>query len=195
MPKANAPTLAASTLLNVPLTERLLAAAMERGADFAEVFVERTETTSVVLEEEKVKSAQSGLAQGVGIRVLSGAKAGYAYSDDFDEEALFRAAKTAALIARGGGSESAFKVSRAPSPTFYRLDEHLSSIALAKKRDLVLRANKAARAFDKRVRQVNAAYSDSTKRIMVANTRGHLAEDTQDLSRLSVQVVVEGKKG
>ena len=73
------------------LVERLLSAAMERGAEFAEVYVERAVQTAVVLEEERIKSAQTGLSQGVGIRVIAGAKVGYSYSDDLDEEALFRA--------------------------------------------------------------------------------------------------------
>ncbi len=189
------PKVSSTTLLPISLVERLLGAAMERGADFAEVFAERNESTAVVLEEQKVKSAQSGLAQGVGIRVISGVKIGYAYSDDLDDEALFRAAKTAAFIAQGGGSERSFKVSRTPLPSFYQVKTPLSTVDLLCKRDLVVRADKAARAFDKRVRQVSATYADSTKRILVANTRGHLAEDTQDLCRMGVSVVVEGKKG
>jgi TldD protein len=72
------------SLLSIPVCERLLSAAMERGAEFAEVYVERNEFTAVTLEEDKVKSAQNGLSQGVGVRVISGAKVGYAYSDDLD---------------------------------------------------------------------------------------------------------------
>lgn len=182
-------------LLAVPQVERLLSAAMERGGDFAEVYVERTVTTAVVLEEHKIKSAQSGLQQGVGVRVVSGAKVGYAYSDDLDEEALLRAARTAAMIAQGTGSEKSFNVARVPLPMFYRTDQHLKDIEVARKAALVVRANKAATAYDKRVKQVIATYADSTKRVMVANTNGHLAMDTQDLCRLSVHVVAEGKKG
>ena len=85
----------ASPLLPPGLLERLLAEAMGRGADFAEVYVERTSTTAVVLEESRIKSAQVGLVQGVGVRVITGAKVGYAYSDDWDEPALLRAARTA----------------------------------------------------------------------------------------------------
>ncbi len=182
-------------LLPLSLVERLLSAAMERGAEFAEVYVERNENTAVVLDEKKVKSAQAGLSQGVGLRVIAGAKVGYAYSDDLEDEALFRAAHTAAFIAHGGGSEQSFKVSRTPLPTFYRLTDHLASIAVEKKRDLVVRANRAAHAYDKRIKQVMASYADSTKRVLVANTLGHLAEDTQDLCRISVMAVAEGKKG
>lgn len=181
-------------LLPLPVVERLLSAGMARGADFAEVYVERNEFTAVTLEEHKVKSAQNGLSQGVGVRVISGAKVGYAYSDDLDEKALLRAAQTAAFIAHGGGSERAFDVRRTPLPTFYRLDEHLAQVDVAKKRDLVVRANKAAHAFDKRVKQVMCTWADSTKRVLVANSLGRLAEDTQDLCRLSTMVVVEGAK-
>ena len=148
-------------LLPVQLCERLLSAGMERGADFAEVYVERNEFTAVTLEEDKVKSAQNGLSQGVGVRVISGAKVGYAYSDDLDEEALFRAARTAAFIAHGGGSERAFHVTRTPLPTFYRLGDHLADVEVALKRDLVVRANKAARAYDKRIKQVMCSWADS----------------------------------
>ncbi|MBS1151558.1 MAG: tldD [Myxococcaceae bacterium] len=183
------------TLLSVPLIERLLSAAMEKGGEFAEVYVERNESCAVVLEEKKVKSAQAGLSQGVGVRVIAGSKVGYAYSDDLDDEALFRAARTAALIAQGGGSEQAFNVARTALPTFYRLVTPLANVGVEEKVALVVRANKAAHAYDKRVKQVIATYADSTKRVLVANTQGRLAEDTQDLCRLATHVVAEGKKG
>src|SRR4051812_17133429 len=175
--------------------ERLLAAAMERGGDFAEVYVERAETTAVVLEERRVKNAQTGLSQGVGIRVIAGAKVGYAYSDDLEDEALMRAAHTAALIAHGGGAAEAVRVSRVPTPTFYRVSPRLADIEVAKKADLVRRADRAAHAFDRRVAQVTATYADVSKRIWIANTAGRFAEDAQDLCRLGVHVVARGKKG
>jgi TldD protein len=177
------------------LIEKLLSRAMSRGADFGEVYVERAQFTAVVLEEQKIKSATSGISQGVGVRVVAGAKVGYAYSDDLDEEALFRAAETAALIAQSTGSDQAFPVSRVAAPSYYRVTTPLSEIEVARKADLVSRANKAAHAFDARVKQVIATYADTTKRIWVANTENRFASDVQDLCRLGVHVVAEGKKG
>jgi TldD protein len=188
----------ARPLLPPHLVERLLAAAMSRKGELAEVYMERTVTTAVLLEEMRIKSAQTGLSQGIGVRVVFGSKVGYAYSDDLDEKALFRAAQTAALIAEGGGSSQSFDVkrmSRVPSPTHYRVTLPLSEVDVALKAGLVTRANKAARAHDARVRQVTATYADSTKQIWVANTLGRFSEDVQDLCRLSVQVVAEGKGG
>ncbi|MCI0569806.1 MAG: metallopeptidase TldD-related protein [Myxococcaceae bacterium] len=178
----------------MPLIERLLAAAMARGGEFAEVYVERSVTTAVVLDEERIKSAQMGLSQGVGVRVVSGAKVGYAYSDDLDEPALLRAAGTAALIAQAQGSERSFRVSRTPAPSYYRVPTPLADVDVARKADLVKRADATARAHDRRVRQVMASYADVTKRVAIANTDGRYSEDTQDLCRLNVTVVAEAKK-
>jgi TldD protein len=183
------------SLVPLPLVERLLSVAMARGADFAEVYAERSETSAVVFDEEKVKSAQGGVSQGVGVRVIAGAKVGYAYSDDLDDDALLRAAQTAAFIADGGGSDRGYHVTRRPLPSFYRVHPPLAEVNVSAKRDLVVRANTAARAFDPRITQVMASFADSTKRIMVANTLGVFAEDTQDLCRISTSVVAASSTG
>ncbi len=168
---------------------------MQRGADFAEVYGERTEFTAVTLDENKIKSIQYGISMGVGIRVIAGSKIGYAYSDDLDEEALCRTAEAASRIAHQGGSAKPFSVSPVALPSFYRVEEPLAAVAVDAKRDLLARANRSARAFDPRVRQVVASYADSTKQIFIANTDGRCAQDTQDLCRISTVVVSEGKRG
>ncbi|MFN7131508.1 MAG: metalloprotease TldD [Myxococcales bacterium] len=182
-------------LLPLPTIERLLALGMSRGAEFAEVYVELATSTAIALDEKKIKSAQMGISQGVGVRVVSGAKVGYAYSDDLDDEALERTAKTAALIAAGGGSEQSFRVSRAIAPRFYNVDPPLANVEVERKVALLKRAEATARREDSRVTQVTGSYADTTKRIAVANTEGRYSEDQQDLCRLHVSVVVVGKNG
>src|SRR5262249_9011271 len=146
-------------LLSPGLMERLLATAMARGGEFAEVYVERAVSTAVSLDERKIKSAQTGLIQGVGVRGISNGRVGYAYSDDLEEKALIHAAGTAALIAQGPGADSAFKVSREPAPSFYRVPSALAEIDVRLKTDLVRRADKAAHAFDPRIKQVIVTYA------------------------------------
>src|SRR5258708_24508239 len=95
------PAPAPARLLPLPLVEQLLGAASARGAEFAEVYVERSTTTAVSLDEGKIRSAQVGSVTGVGIRAIRGAQVGYAYSDPLHATALLRTAQTAALIADG----------------------------------------------------------------------------------------------
>jgi len=196
MPKAvRKPAAARAPLLALTLVEKLLSAAMSRGAEFAEVYVERSTTTAVSLDEGKVRSAQVGAVTGVGVRAIRGAQVGYAYSDDLDEAALLRTAQTAALIAEGNREPGPVALSRTPLPTYYQVKQPLAAIDVSRKIELVREADAAARAHDRRIKQVMAGYADQTREILVANTLGHLAEDRQDLCRLGVSCVAFGKGG
>ncbi|MHB8421046.1 MAG: TldD/PmbA family protein [Myxococcales bacterium] len=175
--------------------ERLLSLAMDRGADFAEVYAERTERTGLSLEEGRIRSSQFGIDQGIGIRAISGAKVGYAYSDDLEPSALEAAARTAAHIAAAPRQAPPPRLRRIAAPTHYRVLEPLASAAIERKVDLVLRGDRAARSYDHRIGQVFGSYADQTRSICVGNTEGHFAEDVQDLCRLHFQVVATGKKG
>jgi TldD protein len=181
-------------LLPLPLVERLLSAAMARGAEFAEVYVEKATSTAVRLDEGQIKSAQSGSITGVGVRAIRGAQVGYAYSDDLEEDALLRTAQTAALIADGNREPGPVNMARQPLPTYYQVRTPLADVDVARKIELVKAADAAARAYDRRIKQVMGGYADETREILVANTMGHLAEDRQDLCRLGVQCVAFGKK-
>src|SRR3970040_72138 len=81
--------------------ERYLAAALSAGGDYADLYFEYTFSTSISLDESLVKSASQGILAGCGVRVVSGERTGYAYTDDLAPERILHAARTAALIASG----------------------------------------------------------------------------------------------
>ena len=83
--------------------EHYLGLALSRGGDYADLYFEYRTTSSVHLEESIVKTATRGISVGVGIRVLSGEKTGYAYSDDLSRDKIERSALTAAHIAASAG--------------------------------------------------------------------------------------------
>ncbi len=65
------------------------------------------------------------------------------------------------------------------------------SLDLAARLELILRADRAARAYDPRVVQVRAGYAEELRRILVAGSDGAFASDTQPLCRLSVFVIAK----
>src|SRR2546427_11616420 len=79
--------------------EAYLSEALSRGGDYADLYFEYRVNHSIVLEENIIKSATKGVNLGVGVRVISGEKTGYAYSDDLNRENVIKAARTAAFIA------------------------------------------------------------------------------------------------
>src|SRR5262245_66611264 len=115
------PDLAA--LLPRELVSELVALGTSAGAEFAEVYGEVTVQSGFTLEEDRLKTSQYSVLQGVGVRAVHGEQTGYAYADGFAPSDLREAARVAARIARDGASASrdrggprAFHVVDAPAP-------------------------------------------------------------------------------
>src|ERR1700693_966440 len=81
--------------------ENYLSDALSRGGDYADVYFEYLATSSISIDESIVKSATQGVSLGVGVRVISGERTGYAYSDDLDPDKIRKAARVGACIASG----------------------------------------------------------------------------------------------
>src|ERR1700712_1200191 len=81
--------------------ESYLADALSQGGDYADIYFEYLATSMIAMDESIVKTATQGVSLGVGVRVISGERTGYAYSDDLSAEKIKHAAQVAALIASG----------------------------------------------------------------------------------------------
>src|SRR5438067_7573484 len=91
--------------------ESYLGEALSRGGDYADLYFEYRINRSIVLEEQIIKSATKGVNLGVGVRVISGEKTGYAYSDDLNRENVVKAARTAAFIANASNDGGKIEIS------------------------------------------------------------------------------------
>ena len=147
--------------------------------------------TALGVDEQIVKSASQGTSAGCGIRVLSGERTGYAYTDNLSPERLLHAARTAALIASGPAKQPVQGFVEAPDANLYPVPLGGYDLDLAARLELILRADRAARAFDPRIVQVRASYSEELRRILIAASDGAFASDTQPLCRLNVFVIAK----
>ena len=87
-------------MLDESVFAELVGRALRRGGDFADVFCEHRRTLSYRLQDGRIHDASYGVTLGVGVRVVVGESAGYAYSDDLGDDALKATADAASLIAR-----------------------------------------------------------------------------------------------
>src|ERR1041384_2973708 len=101
--------------------ERYLAAALSAGGDYADLYFEYLSSTSLMVDESMVKSASQGISAGCGVRVVSGERTGYAYTDDLSPERILHAARTAALIASGPAKTPSVGFQQKPSRSLYPL--------------------------------------------------------------------------
>src|SRR5436309_7454968 len=88
--------------------ETHLSEALSHGGDYADLYFEYLQTSSISIDESIVKSAMQGVSMGVGVRVISGERTGYAYSDDLSPEKIRKAAGVAAHIASGPSKDENF---------------------------------------------------------------------------------------
>jgi len=184
-----------ATLVEKDVLQRVLAEAMGRGAEFAEVFVEDRTTSSAVLDQRRIEELSSGRDRGAGIRVVVGDTTGFAHTADLSEHGLMAAAQAAAAVARhGGGGVREVKLGA--------LSEHRTMARLmpgevdkARKIDLLRLADDAARSEGGSISQVQVGIGDSTRRFVVANSEGVFASDEQVRTRFNVSCVASGDSG
>jgi len=172
--------------------DRLLATALARGGDYADLYFEYKVANAVNIEEQIVKQAAKSIAQGVGVRVIVGDKTGYAYTDEITFEAIARAAETASHIARAGGSRQIAGVNVTPNTlNLYPVETPVSRVELNRKIDLIKQGDSVARAFDRRIREVQSSINDEMKYVMIATSDGRLAGDVQPLARFGITCIAD----
>jgi TldD protein len=176
--------------------ESYLSEALGAGGDYADLYFEYVATSNLSIDEGIVKSAVQGVSLGVGVRVISDERTGYAYSDDLNPEKIRKAARVAACIASGPSKvdKTGFQ-GEGRRRDLYPLVTPPSEASLAARVELVKRADRAARAADSRVFQVQANYADSLRDVLVATSDGVLSTDRQPLARLGVSVLARERDG
>src|SRR5256885_14848432 len=126
--------------LTISDVEAYLNEALSRGGDCADLYFEYRINHSIVLEEQIIKSATKGVNIGVGVRVISGEKPGYAYSDDLNRENILKAARTAAFIANASAAGGSLRVPTPPNQerNLYPIPIYPAELEIAQKISLLL---------------------------------------------------------
>ncbi len=177
--------------------ERTLGAALERKADYADLYFEYRSAEGLSLEDSIVNRTSKSLSHGVGVRVCAEDRTGYAYSDEVTVDRMRLAAEAARAIAHSGGDvPAAVQVGRpVVRHELYELESTPLEVPLEERAKLLNEIDRVAREFDPRVKSVMASFAAERKIVMVVNSEGRMAADMQPLCRLSVMVIAEDDKG
>jgi TldD protein len=177
--------------IDAAMCERLLAVALSKGGDYADLFFEYRAGGSFSYDEGILKAASRGVSVGVGVRVQRGDATGYAYTEDLSLESMKRAAETAAQIAVGGGGTQKIELKGRVIPRRYELGEISLDVPGVAKRALLERASQAALAYDSKIVKAEASFSEEVREILVATSDGMMLHDVQPLLRFGVRAIAE----
>lgn len=182
------------TVVDPQLLNRTIRKALENGGEFADVYVENRISRRILMEESKFKSAVFGISKGAGVRVISGDKTGFAYTDDIDEENLLRAAEVASYVARGSKNVSPVDIHKEDRQSYITVKLPLQDIADEKRLDVMKRANQAALDYDPRIKMASISYYDEVRGRTIVNSEGLLLNDALPLLFFIVQTLGVGSQ-
>lgn len=169
---------------------KILKTSLKNGGDFADIFYEHVQPTSIVCEDGKIEKIISGIEVGVGLRVIYHTKTAYAYTNQLSNDGLFALADAVSSACQGEVFKKDISLVRKNPEISHSIKKLPQEISIDEKVALVKRASEVARSWDKRVRQVKVVYVDSVRKIAVANTEGGLVSEQRNTIMFLVQVVV-----
>ncbi|MEY2470673.1 MAG: TldD protein [Actinomycetota bacterium] len=183
-------------MLESSVVQKVLGAALRSGGEWAEVFVEDRRTSRGRLDDGRIEDMSSMRDRGAGIRVVVGETTGFAHTADLSEDGLRTAAEAASAVARsGGGGVKEVALTQQSQPQINTVKVLPESVEKAAKVAILKRANDAARGAGGAITQVSAAYGDTRRRILVANSDGLLATDDQVRTNFNVVATASGDTG
>ena len=169
--------------------DKVIAKAIARGGDFADIYLENRISRQITMEESKFRSGLYGISQGAGVRVISGNKTGYAYTDEITEARLLRAAEVASYVAQNSPSVTPVNISSVSRPSFVTVKLPLGEISDEKRIEVIRRADQAAKDYDPRIKMALIEYNDEVRSRVIANSEGIYLKDELPLLFFIVQVM------
>ncbi|MBI9097212.1 MAG: TldD/PmbA family protein [Spirochaetaceae bacterium] len=174
---------------------RLLAVALKNGGDYGDIFIEDTSDTVLLFDSGKVKSINTGLIAGAGIRVIMGGKSVYLYASNVDETKLLKLAETVSQAVKYDKTGNMGELNLISAPSSHKIEILPSTVDLKDKLDILYRADASARDHSSKIEEVMIRYWDNVQKVTVATSEGRLVKDTRIRTRLAVTAVaVEGDK-
>lgn len=156
---------------------QVIAEAMNKGGDYADLFFEQTTSNNISLRDGEVNRAASNIDYGVGVRVISGDQTGYAYAENTSLQSMLSAARTAANIATKNKKYNPIPIQTKTFTNHYKIQREWFDVSVSDKKDFVQKLNDTIFELDSRVIKAAIGLSDSTSDILFFNSEGVLTWD------------------
>ena len=178
-------------MISKEICERVLQVACSTGADYGELYAQRTIDHSIAMIDSKVDSIKDTVIAGVGIRVFKGLRSVSASTVDTSESGLIRCAQQAAEALGEGTAQIQIVLNESVTPDMHPVKIVPSDVGNKRKVEILKEGYFAAKEYDPCICQVTGSILDVDHNILVANTDGLYTRDRQIRTRLMLSAVAE----
>jgi TldD protein len=175
--------------------DRLVTEALSTGGNYADLYFENTTYGSLLLRDGAVTSGGNHIDFGVGIRVLSGEKTGYAYSESTAWEDMLASARAAAQIASGPtdvspyGTRNPSRGEPNPHADRYPIGQPWRGTPMSTFLPFLQKLEAQVRSRDTRIVKVIANLAFQVSDILMYNSDRELKWDTRPMGSVSLTAV------
>ncbi len=175
-------------LLPAEIAKEVIHHGLHLGADFVEVFIERTQSEVIVFRNSRSEDIQSGTIFGVGIRLIQGEQAFYGYTNSTEREELLRI--TSLLGSRINKKEN-LKVFNFEKMSYSKVPVLIDREVDAKHKISFLNGIDERIRKESRVSQVILSLTKKKQFVEIYNSDGLFASEERPYIRLFHQVVMK----
>lgn len=168
---------------------KIIRSALAHGGEFADIYFEEGASTGISCEDNRIERVVAGSDRGVGIRVIADLRTAYAYTNNLTERSLLELARTVSLAVKGRQFDAVIDMRTLQRAPGFTIVEPPETVPLERRVELVHEANRAARGFDPRIRQVSVSYRDGRSRTQIGNSAGDFVEFSRTGVTFAVQAV------
>ena len=159
------------------LAELAIGHALKLGAEFADLRMESTTGTNILIMDGKTRTLNSELEAGCGIRAFVGGTWGFVATSVLTKASLRSAAASAVKMAKAARAKAKIqfemKSAKAVIATEeYRCKEKPADVTTEEKLSFAMGLDRSAKSFDPRIGSTNARYDDLEAERVIANSFG-----------------------
>ena len=181
--------------VDLPSLDSIISTGLSRGGSYCDIFFENTTYGSLLLRDGAVTSGGSHIDFGVGIRVLSGEKTGYAYSESTALQDMLSCAASAAQIADSTadvgpyGTPNPSRGEPNPKADRYPMENPWRECSMKGFLPFLTMLESKVREKDSRVVKVMASLAFQVTDVLMYNSSRELKWDTRPMGSVSVTAV------
>ena len=172
---------------------KLFAEARKAGLEEAEVYILEKESFEAIAIEGEINHYSANATRGLGFRAMLDGKMGYAYTEAIDQDAadqLVQGALESARLCEEADDESFLYHEKLTDPAIQLYDPALQDISTEQKLNFVLRLEKEAKSFDRRIDKVgDCTVFSGAETVRIVNTLGLDKEYKQNFCGAYLQPV------
>ena len=176
-------------MLSEILIKDVLDEALSFGADFAEIYVEQTQSQAIDMIGGKVDKANRGEDYGIGIRLFQGTNSVYGYTNDSSRENLLKTAREIASALMGEMRTQPINLTRQNIITQHLIQQDLNDVPASRRVVKMRQVSEIIKNYHESITQSSVGLSEKKQHVLIANTEGTLVEDTRVYTRLFVRAV------